>query len=272
VTVNEKITKPSLLLKQGDLLHIELLEEEDSTIQAEKTTLDILYEDNNFLIVNKPRGMLVHPAGKNITGTLVNALLFHTKDLSSHYGLERAGIVHRIDKDTSGLLIVTKNDQTHHYFANLFSLRKIEKYYKALVVGVFPQEKARIILPIEKDPKNRMVKISPTGKYAASDVVVLERLPGYTLLEVRIHTGRTHQIRIHLSHIGFPVVGDPVYGQKDLGIEGQLLHSCKIVFPMPETGEMVTFTSPLPDDFESFLARARQVSANREGSLPIASL
>lgn len=257
VVVNNKNVKPSHLLKQGDEIHIILEETNEATIQSERIPLDIIYEDNNFLIVNKPRGMLVHPAGKVITGTLVNALLNHTKDLSSHYGIERAGIVHRIDKDTSGLLIVTKNDSTHQFFANLFSSRKIEKYYFALVEGVFPQDKAKIFLPIEKDPRNRMVKISPTGKYAATDVLVMERFEDYTLLEVRIHTGRTHQIRIHLSHIGHPVVGDPVYGKREERVEGQLLHSYKISFPMPVTEEMVTFTSPLPEDFSEFLETIR---------------
>jgi 23S rRNA pseudouridine1911/1915/1917 synthase len=179
--------------------------------------------------------------------------MYHTKDLSSHYGIERAGIVHRIDKDTSGLLIVTKNDISHQYFAGLFQNHQIEKYYIALVHGVFPQDKARIILPIEKDPQNRMVKISPTGKYAATDVLVMQRFPNYTLLEVRIFTGRTHQIRIHLSHIGFPVVGDLLYGSKEDKLDGQLLHSAKLKFPMPETGESVTFESPIPDDFADFL-------------------
>lgn len=253
VLVDGKSVKPSLMLKNGSTISVHLEEEIDTSLKPENIPLEILYEDTNFLIVNKPRGMLTHPAGHNRSGTLVNALMYHTLDLSSHYGIERAGIVHRIDKDTSGLLIVTKNDNTHLYFADLFQKHAIEKYYIALVHGVFPQEKARILLPIEKDPKNRMVKISPNGKNAASDVVVLERFTDNTLLEVRIHTGRTHQIRIHLSHIGFPVVGDLLYGSKETELEGQLLHSARLIFIHPTNGERVTYESPLPKDFEDYL-------------------
>lgn len=253
VQMNGKAIKPSFLVKTGTEIIVQLEETKDTSIKAENIPLDILFEDDNFLIVNKPRGMLVHPAGNTRSGTLVNALMYHTKNLSSQYGIERAGIVHRIDKDTSGLLIVTKNDFSHQYFAGLFQNHQIEKYYIALVHGVFPQEKARILLPIEKDPQNRMVKISPGGKYAASDVLVLERFPAFTLVEVRIFTGRTHQIRIHLSHIGFPVVGDLLYGSTEDKLDGQLLHSAKLTFPMPNSGNSVTFESPLPDDFLLFL-------------------
>jgi 23S rRNA pseudouridine1911/1915/1917 synthase len=257
VKVDGKLVKPSFLIKSGTVVSVELEETLDTSIKPEDIPLDILFEDENFIIVNKPRGMLVHPAGNTRSGTLVNALMYQTKNLSSHYGIERAGIVHRIDKDTSGLLIVTKNDQTHRYFAGLFENHQIEKYYIALVHGVFPQEKARILLPIEKDPQNRMVKISPSGRNAASDVIVLERFQNYTLLEVRIHTGRTHQIRIHLSHIGYPVVGDILYGSKENKLNGQLLHSAKLVFPLPETLIPATFECPIPDDFADFLKKIK---------------
>jgi len=257
VSVNGKYVKPSLSLKKGDSVAIILDETEKSDIFAEDITLDILYEDHDFLIVNKPRGMIVHPAGSTRTGTLVNALLNHTKNLSSFFGIERAGIVHRIDKDTTGLLIVTKHDNAHQYFADRFKDHKIEKYYLALVVGNFPQEKARIMLPIEKDPKNKSVKISTSGKFAASDVEVIERFPHHTLLLVKIYTGRTHQIRIHLSHIGFPIVGDRLYGKEDSNVDGQLLHSHRLIFVKPGETEKSVFECPFPEDFRQYLEKLR---------------
>jgi 23S rRNA pseudouridine1911/1915/1917 synthase len=260
VWVDDQIVKPSIMLHNDAIITIQLEEMGEDSIQEENIPLNILFEDQNFLIVNKPRGMLTHPAGRTKTGTLVNALMYHTKNLSSHYGIERAGIVHRIDKDTTGILIVTKNDKTHQYFADLFQKHAIEKYYTTLVHGVFPQEKAKILLPIEKDPKNRKVKISPNGKIASSEVIVKERFPNHTLLEVRIHTGRTHQIRIHLSHIGFPIVGDLVYGSKDTKLEGQLLHSTKLIFLHPTTGEIVIFECPLPVDFLDYLTKLRNMT------------
>lgn len=252
VKVNLLKTKPSYIVKKDDVISVKMQKEEE--LKPENIPLDIIYEDNNLIIVNKPKGMLTHPTPKIKSGTLVNALLYYTKDLSLDYGMERAGIVHRLDKDTSGLLIITKNSATHLYIAELLKERKIEKRYLALVHGKFSENFARVVLPLKSDYKSGRIKVSRVGKFAATDIIVKERFEDFTLLDIRIHTGRTHQIRVHLAHIGYPIVGDKVYGiKKKEKFEGQLLHSYKLSFVLPLSDKISTFTAPLPYDFSEFL-------------------
>lgn len=258
VTVNAIHEKPSYKLKKDDEVILELPNtNNDYKLEPEDIPLDIIYEDENLIIINKPRGMLTHPSTKVKKGSLVNALLNYSKELSSVYGQERAGIVHRLDKDTTGLLIVAKNNITHMYIAKLLKERKIEKRYIALVHGNFKENYSRINIPLINDPKSMKVKVSSKGKFAVTDLTVMERFVNYTLLDIRIHTGRTHQIRVHLSYIGHPIVGDYTYGMKDDKVKGQLLHCYKLCFNMPNTFKLANFTAPLPEDFSSFLDKLR---------------
>ncbi len=257
VAVNSVSEKPSYKVKSGDEVRIELPLPDNSKVEPENIPLDIVYEDENLIVINKPRGMLTHPTAKVKKGTLVNALLNYSKELSLNYGDERAGIVHRLDKDTTGLLIVTKNNETHSYIAKLLKERKIEKRYLALVHGNFKENYARIVLPLTNDHKLMRVKVSERGKFAVTDIRIKERFESYTLLDIRIHTGRTHQIRVHLAYIGHPVVGDYIYGKKEDKVKGQLLHAYKLSFNMPNTDKLATFTAPLPDDFSEFLDKLK---------------
>jgi 23S rRNA pseudouridine1911/1915/1917 synthase len=266
VKVNSINVKPSYRIKKDDQISVELLSREINEINPENIPLDIVYEDKNLIIINKPRGMLTHPTPKVKSGTLVNALLYYTKNLSLDFGVERAGIVHRLDKDTSGLLIITKNSETHNYIAKLLKERKIEKRYLALVYGNINENFARVTLPLINDHRMRRIKVSNTGKFALTDISVKERFGDYTLLDIRIHTGRTHQIRVHLSYIGHPVVGDTVYGfrNRDEDIGGQLLHSYKLSFVLPTSREISTFIAPLPIEFSNFLNRLKNKPPNNE--------
>ena len=255
IFVNEKVVKPSLLLKSGDL--VEVTEEEviSSDVVPENIPLDIYYEDQDLLIVNKPTGMVVHPAVGHFTGTLVNALMFHCKDLSGINGVARAGIVHRIDKDTSGLLVVCKNDLSHKDISKQLAEKTVTRKYLAIVHGVVSHNYGKVDAPLGRNPNLRQqMAVVEGGKHAVTHFKVLERYQNHTLLELMLETGRTHQIRVHMNYIGFPVVGDPTYGpRKAIGETGQFLHAMTLGFVHPRTKEYVEFSAPLPDYFLKFL-------------------
>ena len=259
VKVNEVFVKANYLLKSGDKIEVTFLDPVVSEIGPENIPLDVYYEDQDVIVVNKPSGMVVHPAVGNHNGTLVNALMYHCKDLSSINGVIRAGIVHRIDKDTSGLLIACKNDLAHKSLSEQFFNKTVTRKYYAICYGVINHNLGKIDAPIGRDPQNRqMMTVIEGGKRAVTHFKVLERFSKYTLVELQLETGRTHQIRTHMKYIGFPLVGDPVYGpRKVIGDKGQFLHAKTLGFTHPRTGEFMEFESPLPDFFEEFLEQIK---------------
>lgn len=262
VTVNGKTAKASFKVKTGDTVSYEELEEVALNMEAEEVKLDVKYEDENLLVVNKPRGMVVHPSNGHFNGgTLVNALLYHCHDLSSINGVIRPGIVHRIDKDTSGLLVVAKNDFTHVFLQNQLKDKTMYREYMALVEGIIPHDKIDIIAPIGKDKNDRMRQAVDivNGKEAITHIQVIERFNNYTLVSCRLETGRTHQIRVHALSINHPLLGDEVYGPKNnkFKLKGQTLHAKKLGFIHPTTKEYVEFDSELPKYFQDILNKLK---------------
>jgi len=257
-TVNGVIVRASYKVKQGDLVRLEIPEPEGMETKAEKIPLDIYYEDNDVIVLNKPRGMVVHPAPGNYSGTVVNALLYHCRDLSGINGVLRPGIVHRLDKDTSGLIMVAKNDAAHVSLARQLKDRQITRIYLALVHGKVKDASGVIDAPIGRDPKNRqkMAVVHKNSKHAVTNYLVLSRYAGYTYLRLKLETGRTHQIRVHMSYIGHPVVGDLKYGpsRPHFNLAGQFLHAAVIGFIHPRTGAYLEFEAPLPDELEAILS------------------
>ena len=256
-------------LREGDRVEATEPPPEVLDVKPQNIPLDIVYEDQDLLVVNKPKGMVVHPAAGNPDGTLVNALLFHCGDsLSGINGVVRPGIVHRIDKDTSGLLIVAKNDRAHQSLAEQIAVHSFTRIYNAVVYGIVKEEEGTVSAPIGRHPtdRKRMAVLSSGGREAVTHYRVLERFPGFTLVECRLETGRTHQIRVHMAHIGHPVAGDPVYGPKKCitELQGQCLHARVIGFIHPATGEYLEFDSGLPPYFERFLEKLRR-SGNERG-------
>ena len=260
VLVNDKTVKPNYNLKENDEIKVTIIDPEVSDIVPQDIPLDVYYEDEDVIVINKPSGMVVHPGCGNYDNTLVNALMFHCKDLSSINGVIRAGIVHRIDKDTSGLLVSCKNDFSHHHLSEQFFNKTVKRKYYALVHGVINHNLGKIDAPIGRDSSNRqMMSIVNNGKHAVTHVKVLERFTDYTFIELQLETGRTHQIRCHMKYIGFPLVGDPVYGpRKVIGDKGQFLHAKTLGFTHPRTGKFMEFECPLPDYFENFLNELRE--------------
>jgi 23S rRNA pseudouridine1911/1915/1917 synthase len=255
-----KVLRPSFRLEPGNEIEVLWDDPEPLTAEPEAIPLEILYEDHDLIVVNKPRGMVVHPAAGNYHGTLVNALLEHCRDLSGIGGKIRPGIIHRLDKDTSGVLVVAKNDLSHLGLAAQIKSRAMKRIYKALVHGTPPQS-GRIEAPIGRHPVFRKkMAVVQSGKAAITNYIVLETLGAYTLLEVRLESGRTHQIRVHLSYLGYPVVGDPIYGRhrEKIPITGQALHAAVLGFTHPRTGEYLEFASEIPEEMRQALEWCRK--------------
>lgn len=262
ITVNNKSVTKSYKIKDGDCVQITVHPPKDAQITPENIPLDIYYEDSDLLVVYKPKGMVVHPANGNESGTLVNALMFHCKDsLSGINGEIRPGIVHRIDKDTSGLLVVAKNDTAHEHLARQFKEHSITRVYNAIVYGNVKNDEGDIDSPIGRHKTDRKkFCITPVNsKNAFTHYKVLERLNGYTLIEARLKTGRTHQIRVHMQSIGHPLAGDPVYGPKSVikELDGQALHAGVIGFIHPTKNEYMEFSAPWCEQFSKFYNKVR---------------
>ncbi|KAF0824483.1 RluA family pseudouridine synthase [Cytobacillus firmus] len=255
VLVNGQKPKTNYKCSANDRIEISIPDPEELDVVPEEMDLDIYYEDQDVLVVNKPKGMVVHPAAGHGTGTLVNGLMAHCKDLSGINGVMRPGIVHRIDKDTSGLLMVAKNDMAHESLVNQLMNKTVTRKYRAIVHGVIPHDYGTIDAPIARDPKDRQsMSVVDNGKHAVTHFQVLERYRDFTLVECQLETGRTHQIRVHMKYIGYPLAGDPKYGpRKTLDIGGQALHAGVLGFKHPRSGEYLEFEAPAPAYFKELV-------------------
>jgi len=262
ILVNGKSVRASYKLKEGDEITFSIPETKPLDVVAQDIPLDIVYEDDCVLVINKKRGMVVHPAAGNEDGTLVNALMHHCGDkLSGINGVMRPGIVHRIDKDTTGLLAVAKNDLAHQSLTDQLSDRSLSRTYYAIVHGNIKEDTFTVDAPIARDPSDRkkMAIAKKDGRDAVTHITVLERFGKYTFIRCKLQTGRTHQIRVHTKYIMHPILGDKTYGLKkeEFSLAGQLLHAGEIGFIHPKTGEKVSFSAPLPDDFQETLEKIR---------------
>ena len=261
VLVNGKVEKASYKTRIEDQIEITLKENTDLDLEPENIPLNIVYEDSDIIVVDKPSGMIVHPSPGINHGTLVNALLYHCNDLSGINGVNRPGIVHRIDKETSGLLVVAKNDHAHKILSQQLKNHDMTRSYIALVHGLIPHQLGKVDAPIGRDSKDRqkMAVTSHNSKHAVTNFKVLKRYRSMSLIECRLETGRTHQIRVHLSYIGYPVYGDPKYGwRKDDQTYGQFLHAKKLGFIHPTTNKYIEFESELPDFFQEKLNQLQE--------------
>ncbi|MBV7503804.1 RluA family pseudouridine synthase [Bacillus sp. sid0103] len=259
ITVNGQRIKTNYKCNLNDQIEITIPDPEELDVVPEDLNLDIYYEDSDVLVVNKPSGMVVHPAPGHMSGTLVNGLMFHCKDLSGINGVLRPGIVHRIDKDTSGLLMVAKNDLAHESLVNQLVAKTVTRKYKAIVHGVIPHDFGTVDAPLGRDTKDRQsMTVVDHGKHAVTHFHVIERFKDFTFVECQLETGRTHQIRVHMKYIGYPLAGDPKYGpKKTLDIDGQALHAGVLGFNHPRTNEYLEFEAPLPEDIEAVLTQLR---------------
>ncbi|WP_271810312.1 RluA family pseudouridine synthase [Clostridium beijerinckii] len=260
IKVNNKTPKSNYKLRALDEIEVTFSEPEVLRVEAEEISINILYEDKDVVVVNKPQGMVVHPAPGNYNGTLVNALLYHCKDLSSINGIIRPGIVHRIDKDTSGVLVVAKNDEAHNKLSVQLKDHSMKREYYALVEGRLKNDKGIIDKPLARNKRDRLkIGIVEGGKRAVTHYEVLERFNGYTLIKCILETGRTHQIRVHMASIGFPLVGDPLYGFKKqrFKLKGQMLHAKTLGFVHPSKNEYMEFTTELPEYFQEIIEKLR---------------
>lgn len=263
IKVNGLPKKANYRVRQDDLIEVEIPTPREPTAEPENIPIEVLYEDEDLLVVNKPQGMVVHPAPGAWTGTLVNALLFHCANLSGINGVLRPGIVHRIDKDTSGILVVAKNDIAHQGLAAQLKDHSMARRYLAIVHGVVLEPSGTVDAPIGRDPsdRKRMAVVLNHSKHAVTHYTVLERFAEYTLLELRLETGRTHQIRVHMAYVKHPVLGDPVYGPKRnrFGLNGQMLHAAHLGFEHPRNGKWLEFNAPVPDRFAALIKTLRKL-------------
>ena len=259
ITLNGGRTKANYKLRERDIIDVEVPEVKEVEILPEDIPLDILYEDADVIVVNKPQGMVVHPAPGHTSGTLVNALLWHCKGSLSGIGGEiRPGIVHRIDRDTSGLIIAAKNDYAHQFLSAQLADHTLARTYECIVVGNLREDSGTVDAPIARDSRDRKrMAVVPGGRRAVTHWEVIARYPGYTHVRCRLETGRTHQIRVHMAYLGHPILGDTVYGAKKAvpGLTGQCLHAVGLQFIHPRTKELVSLTCPLPDEFTAMLRK-----------------
>lgn len=255
ITLNEKkCKKAGEKVKENDIVCVDIQEPKKLEVLPENIDIDIIYEDKDLAVINKPKGLVVHPANGNANGTLVNALLYHLKNLSGINGVIRPGIVHRLDKDTSGLMVVAKNNKCHELLSEMFKNHEVKRTYYALVCGVVPYNKGTVDVPLKKDEtKFDRVCASEDGKKAITHFTVLKRYNDYTLLSLNLETGRTHQIRVHMAYMGYPVYNDPVYNNRKATEFGQFLHSKEIDFIHPISGKRLHFECELPKEFKDFI-------------------
>lgn len=257
----QKVIKSNYRVKAGEEILVNLPEPQPLDVQPEDISLDIIYEDDDVVVVNKARGMVVHPAAGNYNGTLVNALLYHCKNLSGINGVIRPGIVHRLDKDTSGIMICAKNDSAHLSLSEQIQSKTAQRTYLAVVRGNVKNDSGIIETQIARDKNDRkkMAVVTEGGRQAITEYEVAERFGKYTVVKCRLKTGRTHQIRVHMEYLGYPLVGDPKYSpmKTPFAINGQALHSLTLSFTHPRTGERLTFEAPLPEDMKKILTRLR---------------
>jgi 23S rRNA pseudouridine1911/1915/1917 synthase len=264
VVVNGNAVKPNYKVSEGDIIAVRPPEPEMTELVPEAIPLEVVYEDADVIVVNKRRGMVVHPAVGHPNGTLVNALMYHCKDLSGINGEIRPGIVHRIDKDTSGLLMIAKNDLAHTSLSEQLKEHSVTRRYVAVVHGVVEHEQGTIDAPLGRDPQDRkLFTVTDKGaKHAVTHFAVMEHFAEYTVLDLMLETGRTHQIRVHMKFIGHPLVGDPVYGRskgRTMNIPGQALHAAVLGFTHPRTGERITFEAPIPQEMQEFIDQLRML-------------
>lgn len=260
VKVNGKVVKAGYALKNGENIEIEVQKPEVISTDAEDVDFEIVYQDEDLAVINKPQGLVVHPCSSTKSGTLVNGLLYKIKDLSGINGQLRPGIVHRLDKDTSGLLVIAKNDFAHVRLAEQIKNKTCHRNYLAVLVGNLKEDEGRIETFIKRDPKDRMkMSVQGSGRVAITDFKVLKRFEKCCLVEFALQTGRTHQIRVHSKYLNHPIVGDKLYGKEVKGLAGQLLHAYKISFVHPRSGELMTFEADLPDYFKDYLKKQKEI-------------